>query len=46
MKNLRTPRAAAMMVFAGFGAAIGCWAGAIPQVIAAAGINSLDLGIG
>jgi len=46
MMNLRTPRAAAMMVFAGFGAAIGCWAGAIPQVIAAAGINSLDLGIG
>ena len=33
--NFRTPRAALMLVFAGFGAAVGCWAGAIPQVMAA-----------
>jgi len=46
MMNLRTPRAAIMLVFAGFGAAVGCWAGAIPQVIAAAGIGSFELGIG
>ena len=35
-----------MMVFAAFGAAVGCWAGAIPHVIAAAGIDSFDLGLG
>ena len=35
-----------MMVFAAFGAAVGCWAGAIPQVINAAGIDSFDLGLG
>src|SRR3990170_3118622 len=46
MMNLHTPRAAVMMVFAGFGAAVGCWAGAIPQVITAAGIDSFDLGLG
>ena len=46
MINFHTPRAAIMMVFAAFGAAVGCWAGAIPQVIAAAGINSFDLGLG
>ena len=46
MMNLRTPRAAVMMVFAGFGAAVGCWAGAIPQVITAAGIDSFNLGLG
>lgn len=46
MLNLRTPRAAVMMVFAGFGAAVGCWAGSIPQVIAAAGIDSFNLGLG
>lgn len=44
--NFHTPRAAIMMVFAGFGAAVGCWAGAIPQVIAAAGIDSFTLGLG
>ena len=46
MMNLHTPRAAIMMVFAAFGAAVGCWAGAIPHVIAAAGIDSFDLGLG
>ena len=46
MMNLHTPRAAVMMVFAAFGAAVGCWAGAIPHVIAAAGIDSFDLGLG
>jgi MFS family permease len=46
MMNLHTPRAAVMMVFAGFGAAVGCWAGAIPQVITAAGIDSFNLGLG
>ena len=44
--NLRTPRAALMLVFAGFGAAVGCWAGAIPQVMAATGTDSFHLGIG
>jgi predicted MFS family arabinose efflux permease len=46
MMNLHTPRAAIMMIFAAFGAAVGCWAGAIPQVISAAGIDSFDLGLG
>ncbi len=46
MMNFHTPRAAIMMVFAAFGAAVGCWAGAIPDVIAAAGIDSFDLGLG
>ena len=46
MMNFRTPRAAIMMVFAGFGAAVGCWAGAIPHVITAAGIDSFNLGLG
>ena len=44
--NLRTPRAALMLVFAGFGAAVGCWAGSIPQVMAATGTDSFHLGIG
>jgi hypothetical protein len=44
--NLRTPRAALMMVFAAFGAAVGCWVGSIPQVSALAGIDSFNLGIG
>lgn len=44
--NFRTPRAALMLVFAGFGAAVGCWAGAIPQVMAATGTDSFHLGIG
>lgn len=46
MMNFHTPRAAIMMVFAGFGAAVGCWAGAIPQVMTAAGIDSFTLGLG
>lgn len=35
-----------MMVFAAFGAAVGCWAGSIPQVMAATGTDSFHLGIG
>ena len=46
MMYFHTPRAAIMMVFAGFGAAVGCWAGAIPQVTSAAGIDSFNLGLG
>jgi MFS family permease len=46
MMNFRTPRAAIMMVFAAFGASVGCWAGAIPHVITAVGIESFDLGLG
>jgi MFS family permease len=46
MMSLHTPRAAVMMVFAGFGAAVGSWAGAIPQVMAATGTDSFHLGIG
>ena len=46
MMNFRTPRAALMLVFAGFGAAVGCWAGAITQVMAATGTDSFHLGIG
>ncbi len=45
MINLRTPRAALMMVFSAFGATVGCWVGSIPQVMAAAGIDSFNLGI-
>lgn len=46
MINLRHPRAAIMLVFAGFGAVIGAWAGAIPKVTEAAGINNFQLGLG
>ena len=46
MTNFRTPRAALMLVFAGFGAAFGCWVGSIPQVMAATGTDSFHLGIG
>jgi MFS family permease len=46
MMSLHTPRAALMMVFAGFGTAVGCWAGAIPKVVAATGTDSFHLGIG
>ena len=46
MMSLHKPRAAIMMVFAAFGAAVGCWAGAIPHVIKAADIDSFDLGLG
>jgi MFS family permease len=46
MINLRHPRAAIMLVFAGFGAVIGAWAGSIPQVTEASGINNFQLGLG
>lgn len=46
MMTLRTPRAAMTLVFASFGAAIGAWAGAIPQVTSASGINNYQLGLG
>ncbi len=46
MINFNTPRAAIMAVFAAFGAAVGSWAGSIPQVLTAAGVNSLEFGIG
>ncbi len=43
---LRTPRAAITLVFVSFGAAIGAWAGAIPQVTRASGIDNFQLGLG
>lgn len=46
MMTLRTPRAAMTLVFASFGAAIGAWAGAIPQVTSASGIDNYQLGLG
>ncbi len=46
MINLKSPRSTMMLVFAGFGAAVGAWAGSIPQIMAAAGIDSYNLGIG
>ena len=46
MITLKTPRAAITLVFAGFGAAVGAWAGAIPQVTHASGINNYQLGLG
>jgi MFS family permease len=46
MITLRTPRAAITLVFASFGAAVGAWAGAIPQVTHASGIDSFQLGLG
>jgi MFS family permease len=41
-----TPRAALILVFMGFGAIVGCWAGAIPTVSRAAGIGHFELGVG
>ena len=46
MPNFKSPRAAIMLVFAAFGASVGCWAGAIPHVLATAGIDSYQLGLG
>jgi MFS family permease len=46
MLRFKSPRAAIMLVFAAFGAAVGCWAGAIPHVMAQAGIGSYQLGLG
>jgi MFS family permease len=42
---LSTPRSGIMLVFSGFGAAVGAWAGAIPQVTKAIAINNYDLGL-
>ena len=44
--TLHTPRAAITLVFVSFGAAIGAWAGAIPQVTLASGIDNFQLGLG
>ena len=46
MPSFNSPRAAIMLVFAAFGASVGCWAGAIPHVMATAGIDSYQLGLG
>ncbi len=46
MMTLRSPRAAITLVFASFGAAIGVWAGAIPHVTEASGIDNFQLGLG
>ena len=46
MMTFRSPRAAITLVFASFGAAIGAWAGAIPQVTLASGIDNFQLGLG
>lgn len=46
MLNLHSPRTAITLVFASFGAAVGAWAGAIPQVTQASGISSYQLGLG
>ncbi len=46
MLTLHTPRAAITLVFVSFGAAIGAWAGAIPQVTSASGIDNFQLGLG
>ncbi len=45
MFTFKSPRAAIMLVFAAFGACVGVWAGSIPQVTVAAGINSYNLGL-
>ena len=46
MLNFKSPRAAIMLVFAAFGAAAGAWAGAIPFILAAAGIDKYAFGLG
>ena len=46
MMTFHTPRAAITLVFVSFGAAIGAWAGAIPQVASASGIDNFQLGLG
>ena len=42
----KTPRAAIMVVFFAFGAAVGCLAGSVPVVLRAASIDSLAMGLG
>jgi MFS family permease len=46
MMTFHTPRAAITLVFVSFGAAIGAWAGAIPQITSASGIDNFQLGLG
>jgi predicted MFS family arabinose efflux permease len=46
MMNFKSPRAATMLVFAAFGAAVGAWAGAIPLVTTASHIDKYALGLG
>jgi len=46
MLDFATSRSAMMFVFAAFGATVGCWAGAIPQVMAAADIDNYQFGLG
>jgi hypothetical protein len=46
MLNFKSPRAAIMLGFAAFGAAVGTWAGAIPSVTAASHIDNYALGVG
>ena len=43
---LTSPRAVITCVFCGFGVALGAWAGTIPQITRAAGIDDMTLGIG
>ena len=43
---LTTPRATITIVFFAFGAAVGSWAGTVPQVTRAAGVDDMALGIG
>jgi MFS family permease len=42
---LTTPRAAITIVFFAFGAAVGSWAGTVPQVTRAAGVDDITLGL-
>jgi MFS family permease len=43
---LTTPRAAITIVFFAFGAAVGSWAGTVPQVTRDAGVDDITLGLG
>jgi MFS family permease len=43
---MTAPRAAILAVYAGFGAGVGAWAGAIPAVTRASGVSATGLGIG
>jgi len=44
--RLTTPRALITFVFCGFGGALGAWAGTIPQITRATGIDDMSLGLG
>jgi MFS family permease len=43
---LTTPRAAITIVFFAYGAAVGSWAGTVPQVTRVAGVDDVELGLG